>query len=81
MDVSSGDGSIFMDFPADPPSQVHTKAATTQIAEAIGLSSDEILNVEVSRLCGYAVVEVAQSVDLASLLVDPIKLVRQGEID
>lgn len=81
MDITSSDGSIFMDFPADPPSQVHTKAAITQIAEAIGLSSKEIVNVEVSKLCGYAVVEVAQSVNLASLPVDSFKLVRLCEID
>lgn len=66
-----------MDFPADPPSQVQTKASTTEVAEALGCSSNKIANIEISspKFCGYAVVEIAQDVDLASLPVDSVKLV------
>jgi len=67
-----------MDFPADPPSRVQMKTTTSQVADALGLSSDAIVNIEVSnsKLCGYAVVEISQDVDIASLRVDSLKLVR-----
>jgi predicted PhzF superfamily epimerase YddE/YHI9 len=80
VDISSKRGSILMDFPADPPSQVHSKTTAVQVAEALGLSSDDLVNVEVSKLCGYAVIEITQSVDIASLPVDSGKLVCQSKI-
>jgi len=77
VDISSKDGSIFMDFPADPPSKEQMTTTVLEVSEALGLSSENIVNVEVSKLCGYAVVEIAQSVDIASLPVDSGKLVCQ----
>ena len=77
VDISSEAGFILMDFPADPPSQVEIKVTTAQVAEAIGCSSDKIVTIEASSpdFCGYAVVDIAQNVDIASLPVDSAKLV------
>ena len=77
VDISSKDGSIFMDFTADPTCKEQMTTTILEVAEALGLSSETIVNVEFSKLNGYAVVEIDQSVDMASLPVDSGKLVCQ----
>ena len=75
VDTSAEDGTVFMDFPADPPSAVQIKASNKKIAEALGLQEDEIINIEISNALSYVVIEVAQSVDIASIKVNPSELV------
>jgi predicted PhzF superfamily epimerase YddE/YHI9 len=75
VDISSNDGFIMMDFPADSAAEVRPQATNEQVAKLLGLSESDIVHVEVSNHCKYAVIEVQQSVDIASLAVDTSGLV------
>jgi predicted PhzF superfamily epimerase YddE/YHI9 len=76
VDISSNDGLILMDFPADSAAEVPPQATNEQVAKLLGLSESDIIHVEESNHCRYAVIEVEQSVDIASLVVDTSALVR-----
>lgn len=70
---------MLMDFPADSAAQVQPTVAREGVANAIGVSGGDIVHTEVSTHCGYAVVEVADTVDISSLTVDSGALVHSSE--
>lgn len=75
VDVSSSDGVMLMDFPADsfPPAQA--QAINEELAAAIGLSKSEIVDIKASKDNKYLAIEVDQSVDIESLKVETFALV------
>jgi predicted PhzF superfamily epimerase YddE/YHI9 len=75
VDISSDEGVVLMDFPADPPGAFDSSAFIEQVADAIGTVKEDIVEVQVSPGLGYAVIEVSQSVDIASLTVNSSELV------
>jgi hypothetical protein len=75
VDISSSDGLISMDFPADSFPETQTTVNKDEVAPAIGLSSENIIEIKASRECKYAVIEVEQSVDIQLLRVEPFTLV------
>jgi predicted PhzF superfamily epimerase YddE/YHI9 len=75
VDISSDDGVILMDFPADSSAEILPQATKAQVAKLLKLSENDIIHVEASNHCKYAVIEVAQSVDMSSLEVDTSALV------
>jgi predicted PhzF superfamily epimerase YddE/YHI9 len=76
VDVSSDDGTILMDFPANPPRPFESNSISEEVANVLGLSKSTIVNIEVAGN-GYAVIEVEQSVEIAVLDVDSSALVCQ----
>lgn len=64
-----------MDFPADTVVDIKSSFALNKLSAAIGVSEEEIVNVQVSEQNKYAVVEVSESVDVESLNVDSPALV------
>lgn len=75
VDISSNDGTMLMDFPADPPSSSEMRATQEQLAETLGLPKSKILNVETSKKLQYVVIELDPSVDIAAMKVDSGALV------
>lgn len=75
VDIQSKDGLIKMDFPADSLVSIQVNVAAEKVAVALGLSISDLVNIEISESLRYVVIEVAQSVDIASLTVDSSALV------
>ena len=75
VDMSSADGIIKMDFAADEAADVQPMVEYARVAEAIGVTEVEIMHIEMSKTCGYAVIEVSQGIDVESLSVDSLALV------
>jgi hypothetical protein len=65
-----------MDFPADTLAPVQAQPINGEVAKAIGLSKDKIVNIQASEGCQYLVIEVEQSVDIASLHIETFALVK-----
>jgi predicted PhzF superfamily epimerase YddE/YHI9 len=76
VDLSSEDGTILMDFPANPPKPFEGNNIAEEVAIVLGLSKSEIVKIEIAGN-GYAVIEVEQSVEIAALDVDSSALVCQ----
>ena len=64
-----------MDFPADSFPEAQTTANKDEVAQAIGLSKENIIEIKASEECKYVVIEVEQSVDIQSLKVESFTLV------
>jgi predicted PhzF superfamily epimerase YddE/YHI9 len=77
VDISSKDGTMLMDFPADPPDQDHVEVHPTneQLVKILGLSQEEIVKVKVSSKLEYVVIVVDPSVDIPAMKVDSQALV------
>ena len=75
VDISSADGVMLMDFPADPPVAIQSQLDTAEVAKAIGLTKDKIVAIENANALGFNVIEVDQSVDISSLEVKSAALV------
>ena len=75
VDIQSKDGLIKMDFPADSPAPVQVHVAPEKVAATLGISISDIVNIEISQSLRFVVIEVSQSVDIASLTVDSSALV------
>ena len=79
VEFPGSNGQMLMDFPADSAAQVQPTVTREAVAKAIGVSEEDVVHTEVSTHCGYAVVEVADTVDLSSLAVDSEALVHSSE--
>jgi predicted PhzF superfamily epimerase YddE/YHI9 len=75
VDISSKDGVMLMDFPADTLGPVSTQAIEESVAQAIGVPKDKVVNVEGAKHCQYLVIQVDHSIDVESLEVDSLALV------
>jgi predicted PhzF superfamily epimerase YddE/YHI9 len=78
VDITSDDGMLFMDFPADSITFFQRKVLKEEVAEAIGLSKEQkcqVVDIIISERLRYVVIEVENSIDIASLKVNPFKLV------
>lgn len=75
IDVSLSEGTMLMDFPADSFPAAQANANNEDVAMTIGVSKDKIVDIKASKNCGYAVIEVDQSIDIESLKVETFSLV------
>ena len=75
IDIGANDGTMLMDFPADPPVPFKVTATTDEVAQAIDLTKEKIVNIQASKALGYVVVEIDSSIDIESLKVDSGTLV------
>jgi predicted PhzF superfamily epimerase YddE/YHI9 len=69
-------GLISMDFPSDSyTGALSPTVSKAEVATAIGVSEDAIVNVSGSEGLKYGVIEVSQETDISNLDVDPDTLV------
>jgi hypothetical protein len=81
IDVSLSDGTMLMDFPADSFPAARLSANNEDVAMAIGVSKDKIIDIKASKHCGYVAIEVDQSIDIESLKVETFALVIPSSFD
>jgi hypothetical protein len=75
IDVGLSDGTMLMDFPADSFPASQANANKEDVAMAIGVSKDKIVDINTSKHCGNVVIEVDQSINIESLKVETFSLV------